>query len=149
MNGSPQAKQSFAVRSRLRVATRLVPLALLAGLSACGGVGGSLWSGGGNLDARSAPASVPARAPDPLADFAARAQIGQEEYVGNPQVPARVTRAYNSGGGRPCRELLLGGAASGRQLVYCEEAPGQWVAVRPLLRNGSQAPAMPAVYRAP
>ncbi len=66
-----------------------------------------------------------------LEEFAARAQIGQEEYVGNPQVPARVTRAYNSGGGRPCRELLLGGLTAGRQLIYCEEAPGQWVGVRP------------------
>ncbi len=119
-------------------------LALLLALSACGG-GGSLWSGGGsNLDARSAPASVPARAPDPLADFAARAPIGQEEYVGNPQVPARVTRAYNSGGGRPCRELLLGGLTAGQQRIYCEEAPGQWVAVRPLLRGA--VPGGPAAF---
>ncbi len=124
---------------------RCLALPLLVALSACGG-GGSLWSGGGSsLDARSAPASVPARVPDPLADFAARAQIGQEEYVGNPQAPARVTRAYNSGGGRPCRELLLGGLTAGRQLIYCEEAPGQWVGVRPLLRNGAP-PSNAAVF---
>jgi hypothetical protein len=136
VNGFLKTKASAGVAARARGLRRGLLVALLATLSACGG--GSLWpgGGGGSLDARSAPASVPARAPDPLADFAARAQLGQEEYVGNPQVPARVTRAYNSGGGRPCRELLLGGLTAGRQLIYCEEAPGQWVAVRPLLRNG-------------
>jgi hypothetical protein len=142
VNGFLKTNSSTAARTLS--AGRCLTLALLAGLSACSS--GSLWSrGGSSLDARSAPASVPIRAPDPLADFAARAQIGQEEYVGNPQVPARVTRAYNSGGGRPCRELLLGGLTAGRQLIYCEEAPGQWVAVRPLLRNGAP-PSNAAVF---
>lgn len=145
MNGFLPTNGSFAPATLARGVRRCLPLVLLLALSACGG--GSLWSGGGSgtMDARSAPASVPARAPDPVADFVSRAAIGQEEYVGNPQVPARVTRAYNSGGGRPCREVLLGGLTAGRQLIYCEEAPGQWVGVRPLLRNGAP-PSNAAVF---
>jgi len=127
-----------ALSARPGPAARWMLLLALSGLTACGG--GSLWSSGSNsLNARSAPATVPLRAPDPLADFAARATPGQEEFVGNPPVSARLLRTYNSGGGRPCRELLLGSQAAGAQLVYCEDAPGQWVAVRPLLRNGAQA----------
>ena len=80
---------------------------------------------------------LPPRPADPLAAFAARAQLGQEELVGSPPVPVRLVRAYNSGGGRPCRQLLLGSVSTGRQALYCEAAPGQWEAVRPLLQNGS------------
>jgi hypothetical protein len=70
---------------------------------------------------------------------AARANPGQEEVVGSPPVRARMMRAYNSGGGRPCREVRLGNAATGTQAIYCEASPGVWTSVRPLLGTGQVA----------
>jgi hypothetical protein len=107
---------------------------VLLSLSGCSMVSGRASA---PSDMASPPmADLPPRPADPLAAFAARARPGQEELVGSPPVPARLMRAYNSGGGRPCRQLLLGGMATGRQALYCESTPGQWEAVRPLLQNG-------------
>lgn len=107
---------------------------VLLSLSGCSMVAGRASA---PSDMASPPvADLPARPDDPLAAFAARARPGQEEVVGSPPVQARVIRTYNSGGGRPCRQLLLGTMATGRQALYCETTPGQWDAVRPLLQNG-------------
>ncbi|MDB5369623.1 MAG: hypothetical protein JWP20_1181 [Roseomonas sp.] len=139
VNGSPLATQlppgagTRPFRSapifNLRV---LLPGLALLGLAGCASLSG--LQGGGAAQSSALPAV--ARPMDPLAAFAARASLGQQELVGNPPVTARLMRSYNSGAGRPCRELLLGGMNAGRQALYCEESPGQWAAVRALLNNG-------------
>ncbi|EHL96885.1 hypothetical protein HMPREF9946_04546 [Acetobacteraceae bacterium AT-5844] len=108
----------------------LLALALL-GLSGCGALQ-SDQSG----SATPVAAAIPVQPDDPLAAFAARANPGQEELVGNPPVRARMMRTYNSGAGRPCREVMLGNAATGTKSLYCEVAPGVWTHVRPLLGTG-------------
>ncbi|MBO1076014.1 hypothetical protein [Roseomonas marmotae] len=103
---------------------------LLLGLPACSSVSSSGAT-------QAAVVMVPAvRQADPLADFAARAQPGQQETVGSPPTPVRLVRVYNSGAGRQCRQLLLGSSSTGRQVLYCEDSTGQMTAVRPLLRGG-------------
>jgi hypothetical protein len=132
VNGFPLATPSPSALLRFRLPVMLA-LALLS-LPGC-----SMVSSRASSPAAMASLPVmqpPVRAADPLAAFAARAQLGQEEMIGSPPVQARLVRAYNSGAGRPCRELLLGGMAAGRQALYCEEAPGQWEVIRPLLQNG-------------
>lgn len=108
----------------------LLALALL-GLSGCGA-----FQPEQGVTATPIAASIPVQPDDPLAAFAARANPGQQELVGNPPVRARLLRIYNSGGGRPCRELMLGNGSSGTSSLYCEEAPGVWNHVRPLLGTG-------------
>jgi hypothetical protein len=135
VNGFSLASQPLASATllpRLRVAAVLA-LAML-GLSGCSMVS-SRASGPASMASRAGAAPQP-RPADPLAAFAARARLGQEEMVGSPPVSARLVRSYNSGSGHPCRELLLGSMSAGRQALYCEDDPGQWVAVRPLLQNG-------------
>lgn len=90
---------------------------------------------------------LPARAADPLAAFAARAQAGQAETVSSPDggglVSARMVRVYNAASGRECRELQFGpsGVAGGSPgATYCNDPAQGWVAARSLLRGG-------AVYR--
>ncbi len=107
--------------------------ALLLGLTGC-----STLQMGQSSSASSpgTAAAIPAVPDDPLAAFAARANAGQEELVGNPPVRARMLRSYYSGGGRQCRELALGAASTATPAVYCESAPGVWTNVRPLLGTG-------------
>jgi hypothetical protein len=106
---------------------------MMLGLAGCSTISGRQSPA---LEPQVAFVPPPPRADDPLAAFAGRASLGQEELIGNPQVSARLIRTYNSGGGRPCRELLVGSANTGIQSLYCQDAAGQWSAVRPLLRNG-------------
>jgi hypothetical protein len=108
---------------------------LLLALAGCSSFQNTDGSGG---IAAGQPAAL-AQPADPLSAFAARANPGQEEVVGSPPVRARMMRAYNSGGGRPCREVRLGNAATGTQAIYCEASPGVWTSVRPLLGTGQVA----------
>ncbi|RKK01820.1 hypothetical protein D6Z83_23015 [Pseudoroseomonas wenyumeiae] len=135
VNGFPLATQSPAAARMLpRLRLPAVLGLVLLSLSGCSMVSSRASA---PSDMASPPiGDLPPRPADPLAAFAARAQLGQEELVGSPPVPVRLMRAYNSGGGRPCRQLLLGSMATGRQALYCETMPGQWDAVRPLLQNG-------------
>lgn len=121
----------------LRIISRRAPLLGLAlvGLAGCSTLQG--MDGGGT--ATSPSQAVLAQPADPLSAFAARANPGQEEVLGSPPVRARMMRAYNSGGGRPCREIMLGNASTGNKTLYCEAAPGVWTAVRPLLGTGQVA----------
>lgn len=139
VNGSPLSTGSLTAPSatfRLPLhPAGLLGLALLA-LSGCGVLQDQ--SGGSGAMTTASPAALMQSA-DPMTAFAARATPGQEELVGNPPVRARVMRAYNSGGGRPCRELRLGNASTGTPALYCEASPGVWTSVRPLLGTGQVA----------
>lgn len=129
----------------------LLGLPLLAGCST--GVTEASWwnpAGLGATPTSPPPATnvvLPARAADPLAAFAARAQAGQVETVSSPGggglVSARLVRIYNAASGRECRELQFGpsGVAGGSPgATYCNDPAQGWVAARALLRGG-------AVYR--
>jgi hypothetical protein len=128
---------------------RAVSLSLLLALAGCGV--GMDWLPGSTAAVTSPPPAtgvvLPARAADPLAAFAARAQAGQMESVptadGGRVVPARMVRVYNAASGRECRELQFGpsGVAGGAPgATYCNDPAQGWVAARSLLRGG-------AVYR--
>jgi hypothetical protein len=121
----------------LRIFPRRAPLLglVLLGLAGCSTLQGD--EGGGIATSGGQP--VLAQPADPLSAFAARARPGQEEVVGSPPVRARMMRAYNSGGGRPCREIMLGSASTGNKALYCEATPGVWTSVRPLLGTGQVA----------
>lgn len=116
----------------------LAALALL--LTGCSSLGL-----GGNPPPYVPPAQVelpPSRLADPIAAFVAQTAPGQQGVVapseGAAPVPVRVVRAYNSAGGRECRELQIGQGMAPRSAIYCKE-PAGWVAVRPLLRGGAVA----------
>jgi hypothetical protein len=121
----------------LRTFYRRAPLLGLAllGLAGCS----TLQGGDGGAAATTAGQVSLAQPADQLSAFAARARPGQEEVVGSPPVRARMMRAYNSGGGRPCREIMLGSASTGNKALYCEATPGVWTSVRPLLGTGQIA----------
>ncbi|MCR0982016.1 hypothetical protein [Roseomonas populi] len=134
------------------MAGRAALLLVLAPLAACTAEPGqgSWWNPAGLAAAPTSPPPatgvvLPVRAADPLAAFAARAQVGQAETVssGSGIVNARLGRVYNAASGRECRELQFGsssapGGAPGA--TYCNDPAQGWVAARPLLRGG-------AVYR--
>lgn len=83
---------------------------------------------------------LPARAADPVAAFAGRAGIGQQESVSLADsgrlVTARVTRSYVAASGRECREVQFDAGAGA---IYCNDPTAGWVAARPLLRGGAVA----------
>ena len=145
---------AFPATARGRAALRhalILGLPLLAGCST-GASEASWWNPSGLGAAPSSPPPatnvvLPARAADPLAAFAARAQSGQVETVSSPDggglVSARLVRVYNAASGRECRELQFGpsGVPGGSPgATYCNDPAQGWVAARSLLRGG-------AVYR--
>ncbi len=144
--------RSFPGRSRIPAGGRAASLLALALLAACAADPGqgSWWNPAGLSAAPTSPPPatgvvLPVRAADPLAAFAARAQMGQAETVssGGRTVTARLSRVYNAASGRECRELQFGpsstpGGAPGA--TYCNDPSQGWVAARALLRGG-------AVYR--
>ena len=87
---------------------------------------------------------LPARAADPLAAFAARAQPGQAEMVAvsddRQVVSASMVRVYNAASGRECRELQFGNSdvpGGAPAATYCNDPAQGWLAARPLLRGGA------------
>jgi hypothetical protein len=135
-------------------ALRRLPLLAVLALAGCatGATETSWWNPVGLGPAPSSPPPatgvvLPVRAADPVAAFAARAQVGQTETVTQPSsgrtVSARMVRAYNAASGRECREVQFGptGAPGGPPgATYCNDPSQGWVAARSLLRGG-------AVYR--
>lgn len=125
----------FPLLARMPLPGLVLLAVLLAGCSSFPSLRGS------HSEASPATAVLPpARAADPLAEFAAQAQPGQQAILaprpGASPVPVRLVRSYFAASGHACRELALGTGATARSALYCEEPTG-WTAARPLLRGGA------------
>ena len=129
-----------------RRSTRLavLPLLLLAGCTTSQGEQ-TWWNPMGLATAPSNPPPagnvvLPVRTADPVAAFAGRARIGQQESVALADsgglVTARLARVYNAASGRECREVQF---SAGAGAIYCNDPAAGWVAARPLLRGGAVA----------
>lgn len=109
---------------------------LLLGLAACGG-GATQQGRTGTPEATGLAAPA-----DPIASFAARAQLGAESRIvladGQPAT-VRLARSYFAASGRECREVVVGTGTTQRAQVVCQGEGGAWVAARPLLRGGGTA----------
>ena len=113
-------------------------------LAGCSGAP-SVWPFGRaeTAGANAAPGPVTTVASsDPVVIFAARSQPGTAERItladGQP-ASARVVRAYISGNGRECREVLVSAGMAERNRVICAAETG-WAETRPLLRGGAGRP---------
>ncbi|WP_376099453.1 hypothetical protein ACE7GA_11385 [Roseomonas sp. CCTCC AB2023176] len=124
-----------------------VPALLLLALAGCSASAGdqTWWNPLGLAPAPTSPPPatgvvLPVRAADPVAAFAGRAQIGQQESVPVPDsgrlVTARLARTYQAASGRECREVQF---SAGGGAIYCNDPSAGWVAARPLLRGGAVA----------
>jgi hypothetical protein len=137
------ATTSAPAPARALAACRLAALGL-AGLllSGCGMTGMGL-SDSGSVPPASGVEAPPPRMADPLANFAGTTAPGGSARVapaaGQAPVTVQVVRAYNSAGGRECRELQIGQGVAPRGAIYCREPSGAWAAVKPLLRGGAVA----------
>ncbi|WP_419900824.1 DVU3141 family protein [Roseomonas sp. USHLN139] len=125
----------------MRLAALGVAGLALAGCSSLSGLG--LSGGSGSVPPASDVQPPPPRMTDPLANFAAATPPGSSGLVapaeGRAPVTVQVVRAYNSAGGRECRELQIGQGVAPRAAIYCKEPSGAWAAVKPLLRGGAVA----------
>jgi len=84
-----------------------------------------------------APPPVPT---DPVVAFAANAAIGEEASLtlaGGSPARARLQRAYTSGTGRECREVVLNRVTQEWSQLVCRDPELGWVPVRNLLRGGA------------
>jgi hypothetical protein len=81
------------------------------------------------------PSAAATPAGDPIAVFAATAVPGQAGVVAGQS--ARLSRVYQAGSGRECREVLLGGGMAERSQVACRQPDGSFASTRPLLQGGS------------
>lgn len=130
----------MSLRIRLPALPLMLAAALLAGcaqMPAMPSLGGDGASAAG--PAAPQPVAVPRPAAgDALGGFLADAAPGASGVL--PGLgPVRVARAYVAASGRACRELLLGGGAEERSVVYCESG-GAWAPARPLIRGGTARP---------